>query len=235
LQEGLFENNRVIEFLARKASTVAGDVRAALKICQRAIEIYVEEKKELEDAEAVVGNMEIASEEEIMMLESIRRGDYDTASISHNDEDHMIAACSSSSSSSSSSSASTSSSSTSTSNTRPHEGPGLGSSSSSSSSRGYDNMENTDPALIGTYVSTADGISEKDRKRSIRNNNNNNDYTSNKISRKDSENNIHMNKKIDNNNSNKNDKNSRSRSSQSIISVPALKEKVYTCIICTYI
>jgi Cdc6-like AAA superfamily ATPase len=46
----------------------AGDVRAALKICQRAIEIYVEEKKELKDAEAVVGNAEVASEEEIMML-----------------------------------------------------------------------------------------------------------------------------------------------------------------------
>ena len=34
-------NKQTVEFLARKASTVAGDVRAALKICQRWCRVVV--------------------------------------------------------------------------------------------------------------------------------------------------------------------------------------------------
>ena len=33
----------MMELLARKASSVAGDLRAALKICQRSIEIFRDE------------------------------------------------------------------------------------------------------------------------------------------------------------------------------------------------
>jgi Cdc6-like AAA superfamily ATPase len=34
LEQSIFDKN-ALELLARKASTIAGDVRAALKICQR--------------------------------------------------------------------------------------------------------------------------------------------------------------------------------------------------------
>lgn len=43
-------DQRTVEFLARKASTVAGDLRAALKICQKTIDILRDMTKENKDA-----------------------------------------------------------------------------------------------------------------------------------------------------------------------------------------
>jgi len=43
-------DQRAIEFLARKASTVAGDLRAALKICQKTIEILRDMARDNKDA-----------------------------------------------------------------------------------------------------------------------------------------------------------------------------------------
>jgi len=65
-----------MQLLSRKAATVAGDLRAALKICQRTIELYRDQKEDVARKRAIYEEQmaERAAEEAAIYTQGIRDG-----------------------------------------------------------------------------------------------------------------------------------------------------------------
>ena len=70
----LFEKGSM-EFVSRRASTIAGDLRAALKICQRTIELYRDQEIRLAKATSVSGDI-LKEKKSIMNLVNTAANEY---------------------------------------------------------------------------------------------------------------------------------------------------------------